>query len=136
MSEVKQLFMEVSLAAQKQNFDAVEALNTFRGPKGDRGEQGPAGPVGPQGEQGPVGPAGPQGEPGKDGVVTFEELTDEQKEQLRGPQGPVGPAGADGVIGADGYTPQKGVDYWTAADKAEMVNDVLAALPAAEGMSF
>jgi hypothetical protein len=28
-----------------------------------------------------------------------------------------------------------GVDYWTDADKAEIVNDVLAALPAAEEVS-
>lgn len=35
-----------------------------------------------------------------------------------------------------GKTPQKGTDYWTADDKAEMVNEVLAALPAAEGVGF
>ncbi len=36
----------------------------------------------------------------------------------------------------DGYTPQKGIDYYTEADKTEMVNAVMAALPAAEGGSF
>ena len=36
----------------------------------------------------------------------------------------------------DGHTPVKGVDYWTGADKQEIVNDVLGALPAAEGGSF
>ena len=36
----------------------------------------------------------------------------------------------------DGYTPQKGIDYYTEADKTEMVNAVLAALPTAEGGSF
>lgn len=35
----------------------------------------------------------------------------------------------DGDKGADGYTPVKGTDYYTEADKAEMVNRVLAALP-------
>lgn len=40
MSEARQLFMEVSLAAQKQSFSEVEALNTFRGPQGPRGEPG------------------------------------------------------------------------------------------------
>ena len=30
------------------------------------------------------------------------------------------------IAGADGHTPVKGVDYWTAADKAELVADVLA----------
>lgn len=34
-----------------------------------------------------------------------------------------------GEPGANGYTPVKGTDYWTDADKAEMVNDVLTALP-------
>ena len=38
--------------------------------------------------------------------------------------------------GENGHTPQKGIDYWTADDKAEIVNDVLAALPAAEGVGF
>ena len=32
--------------------------------------------------------------------------------------------------------PAKGTDYWTEEDKAEIVNDVLSALPAAEGVSF
>ena len=34
--------------------------------------------------------------------------------------------------GNDGYTPVKGTDYWTDADKSEMVNAVLAVLPTAE----
>ena len=41
--------------------------------------------------------------------------------------GPAGPAG---------YTPVKGTDYFTEEDKTEMVNAVLAALPAAEGVSY
>ena len=40
-----------------------------------------------------------------------------------------GPAGPQGEPGADGYTPQRGTDYWTEADKAAVVNDVLSALP-------
>lgn len=43
--------------------------------------------------------------------------------ELTGPQGPEGPAGAAG------YTPVKGTDYFTEADKTEMINLVLAALP-------
>lgn len=35
--------------------------------------------------------------------------------------------------GKDGYTPQKGVDYWTEDDKAEMVADVVSALPVYNG---
>ena len=36
----------------------------------------------------------------------------------------------------DGYTPKKGVDYWTDKDKQEIVEEVLSALPAAEGGKF
>lgn len=72
-------------------------------------------------------PQGPQGPKGADGVMAFTDLTVEQRESLRGP------AGANGK---DGYTPVKGVDYWTVSDKAEMVNDVLAALPNASGVDF
>ena len=39
-----------------------------------------------------------------------------------GPQGPEGPQGPAGQDGADGVTPVKGVDYFTDADKAEMLN--------------
>lgn len=38
--------------------------------------------------------------------------------------------------GAPGYTPQKGVDYFTADDKEQLVSDVLAALPVWEGSSY
>lgn len=37
----------------------------------------------------------------------------------QGPQGEQGPKGADGAPGQDGYTPVRGVDYYTDADKAE-----------------
>lgn len=70
---------------------------------------------GPQGEPGPAGKDGKDGEPGKDGSD--------------------GKDGAPGAAGKDGKTPVKGTDYWTEADKAEIVEDVLAALPAAEGVS-
>ena len=61
------------------------------------------------------------------------------------PAGPKGPAGADGAkgdkgdtgdtgpAGADGKTPVKGTDYFTEADKNEMVNAVIAALPVYNG---
>ena len=38
--------------------------------------------------------------------------------------------------GNAGYTPVKGTDYFTAEDKTELVNAVLAALPAAEGVGY
>lgn len=73
----------------------------------------PAGPQGPQGEKGETGSQGEQGDTGE-----------------AGPQGP------QGEKGADGYTPVKGVDYFTEADKTELVSGVLAALPTWTGGSY
>ncbi len=56
------------------------------------------------------GSKGEQGEKGEQGPT--------------GPQGPQGEAGTDGADGKDGYTPVKGTDYFTEADKTEIVNDV------------
>lgn len=53
-----------------------------------------------------------------------------------GATGAQGPAGADGSPGADGYTPVRGVDYWTDEDKQQIVDDVLNALPDGDGVSY
>ena len=42
-------------------------------------------------------------------------------------KGEKGDKGDKGEKGADGHTPVKGIDYFTEADKEEIVNDVLAA---------
>lgn len=42
----------------------------------------------------------------------------------------------DGRDGEDGYTPKKGVDYYTEAEKAEMVSEVIAALPDGDEVSY
>ena len=57
----------------------------------------PKGDKGDTGEQGPQGPAG-----------------------ATGAKGDKGADGKDGENGADGYTPQRGVDYWTEADLLEI----------------
>lgn len=67
----------------------------------------------PKGEKGPKGDKGDTGEKGADGKD-----------------------GIDGKDGTDGKTPVKGDDYYTAADKEEIVNDVLNALPRAEGVLY
>ncbi len=74
--------------------------------------QGPAGPSGEKGETGPKGEKGETGAKGDAGAV-----------------GPQGPKGDTGPAGAAGRTPVKGEDYFTAADKAELVSAVTAALP-------
>lgn len=52
-----------------------------------------------------IGPEGPQGEPG---FIKFEDLTPEQKEELRGPQGVPGKDGAPGPQGEPGKPGEKG----------------------------
>ena len=45
-------------------------------------------------------------------------------------------SGENGKAGEDGYTPQKGIDYFTDADKSEMVQSVLFALPDGDEVSY
>lgn len=71
---------------------------------------------------------GPQGEPGPEGP--------EGKQGPEGPQGKQGDTGPQGEPGVPGYTPQRGTDYWTDADKEEIINDILTTLPLAEGAEF
>ena len=114
------------------------------GPQGIQGVQGPQGEQGPAGADGAIGPQGPQGvkgTPGKDGHSPVVTATKSGKTTTisvdgtaiatveDGTDGAPGVAGAPGKNGTDGHTPVKGTDYWTAADKQEIVNDVLAALP-------
>ena len=104
-----------------QNLPNPAPVNIM-GPAGRDGAQGPQGIQGPQGPQGNAGADGAQGPQGPQGI--------------QGPRGETGPAGKDGVDGkngADGRTPIKGTDYFTDADRAEMVAAVIAALPVYNG---
>ena len=101
-------------AAGPQGPEGPQGLPGKDGATGPQGPTGPAGPEGPQGPhglpgkdgvpgpQGPAGPAGPAGADGVDGTVSFEDLTEEQRESLRGPQGATGPQGPQGEIGPAG----------------------------------
>ena len=55
------------------------------------------------------------------------------KNGSKGNTGDPGPAGPKGEQGPAGKTPVKGVDYFTDADKAEMVSAVIAQLPVYAG---
>ena len=92
------------------NDDTGKSSQGEQGAKGDTGLQGPKGETGPKG---PQGEAGPKGDPGE--------------------KGGKGDPGTPGKSGTDGHTPVKGTDYWTAADKAEIVAEVVSALPKYEG---
>ena len=50
-------------------------------------------------------------------------------------KGEPGPRGKKGEPGQKGDTPVKGIDYFTEADKQELIQAVLNALPAAEEVS-
>ena len=105
----------------QQKYDSGE----LKGEKGDTGETGPQGIQGEKGEVGEQGPIGPQGEQGIQGPKGD-----------TGEKGEPGEVGPQGPAGQNGYTPQKGIDYFTEADKQELVQDVLNALPNAEEASF
>lgn len=64
------------------------------------------------------------------GYATKKDL--ETIELTPGPKGDPGEPGKNGEPGEDGKTPVKGTDYWTEADKAEIVEDVLAEMPEPE----
>lgn len=120
-------------ATQKYVNDAIADLELKEGIQGPQGEQGPMGPQGPagekgeQGEVGPQGPAGEQGPMGPQGEVGPQGPQGEQGPAGEvGPMGPEGPAGKDG---ADGYTPVKGVDYFTEEDIAALN------IPSVEGLA-
>ncbi|WP_250851934.1 collagen-like protein [Streptococcus equi] len=108
-----------------------------QGPQGLSGDRGPIGQTGPQGKQGVSvqsasvdsegyltvlldngqsfksdsslkGSKGDTGPKGADGKMTFEQLTPEQKQQLKGDKGDPGPKGDIGPRGATGPQGPKG----------------------------
>lgn len=77
--------------------------------------------------------------PGKEGVSPTVEMIDIEGgtriiiTDVNGPKSTDIMDGKDGKDGVDGATPIKGTDYFTEADKAEMVSAVKAALPVYNG---
>lgn len=84
--------------------DYVDTGLTAKGDKGEKGDQGEQGVRGPQGPQGPQGAQGPKGDTGAQGIQ--------------------GDKGDKGENGKDGYTPQRGTDYWTPDDRAEIKTEL------------
>lgn len=70
------------------------------------------------------------------------EKGDQGNQGEKGDKGDKGDTGAQGVkgdkgdAGKDGKTPVKGTDYWTAADKQSIVNDVLSSIVNGEEETF
>lgn len=140
--ETRQIARSVRYDADNGNFKGE------KGDKGDTGSQGIQGVKGEKGETGAIGPQGPQGVRGEKGdAFTYADFTPEQLASLKGergekgdvgPQGEKGDTGSQGIQGVkgekgekgdkgdkgidgkDGYTPQKGVDYFTKEDLVEL----------------
>lgn len=102
-----------------------------KGDKGEKGERGLQGIQGVQGERGADGAKGDKGDKGDRGEQGIQGTQGEKGE--KGDTGEAGKNGTNGKDGADGYTPAKGKDYYTDADKAEMVSAVIAQLPVYDG---
>ena len=104
--------------------------------KPSRGETGAPGKGGADGKPGAA------GAPGKDGHSPVVTATKSGKTTTISVDGAAiatvedGAKGAPGAPGAAGHTPVKGTDYWTAADKQEIVNSVIAALPDGTEVSY
>ena len=100
-------------------------------------------PPAPANIKGDTGAAGAPGKDGKDGTNGITPTIGDNGNWYIGgtdtgkpSRGAIGAPGKDGAPGAAGHTPCKGTDYWTAADKQEIVNDVLAALPDGTEVSY
>lgn len=125
---------------------------SIKGPQGDKGDPGAKGEKGDKGADGAPGVQGEAGmaatisvgivstgEPGTQASVTNAGTDSTAVLNFTIPRGEKGEAGAKGDTGATGeagHTPVKGVDYFTDAEKSEMIQAVLDALPAAEGASY
>ena len=93
--------------------------------------------------QGTKGETGAQGQKGADGTpathrwsgttLYITSASGTSSANLKGDKGEPGTNGTNGKDGDDGYTPVKGKDYFTEADKAEMVSAVISALPKYNG---
>lgn len=106
----------------------AKASGAFDGAKGADGKDGTNGKDGADGKPGAAGADGVTPHIGDNGNWYIGSTDTGQPSR--------GAAGAKGDTGADGKTPVKGTDYWTAADKQEIVNSVITALPDGTEVSY
>lgn len=109
-------------AKESGEFKGEKGDRGEKGEQGERGEQGPQGLQGIQGEKGANGAKGDKGDKGDKGEQGIQGVAG--KDGANGQNGLNGLDGRDGKDGADGKTPVKGVDYFTDADKKELIADI------------
>lgn len=129
------------------------------GEKGERGERGETGPAGADGKT-PVRGVDYWTDSDKAEILsastkppvvkngnwyTYDTITKDYADTgvsatgpagVDGQPGERGPAGETGPAGSDGKTPERGVDYWTENDKAEIINELLTYFIDAENKSY
>jgi hypothetical protein len=126
-------------------FSKSGTIVIYHGKDGEDGKDGNDGQDGVDGKPGADGNDGADGKDGHTPVISVRKDTDgvyywtldgewlldadgnkipttgkDGADGVDGKPGADGSDGADGQPGADGYTPQRGTDYWTAADKLEI----------------
>lgn len=139
----------IQYSTDNSTWKNVIAVADLKGDKGDKGEPGQDGEDGQDGTNGKDGVSATHSWNGT--VLTVTSASGTSSADLKGAKGDTGETGAQGIPGEKGdagdkgdkgdkgdpgYTPVKGTDYYTDADKTEIVNAVLDALPTWEGGTF
>ena len=136
----------IQYSTDNSTWKNVIAVADLKGDKGDPGQDGEDGQDGANGKDGVSATHSWNGT-----VLTVTSASGTSSADLKGAKGDTGEPGAQGIPGEKGdtgdkgdkgdkgdpgYTPVKGTDYYTDADKTEIVTAVLDALPAWEGGNF
>lgn len=146
VTQISENTVNLSFTASKEGMDDIAGQQIVL-PAGKDGKDGKDGADGEPGKDGYTPVKGKDyfdGLPGNDGTsVSVKNITESTEDGgsnvvtfsdgktitiRNGSKGSAGATGATGGKGADGRTPVRGTDYWTEADKADIVRQVLASM--------